>query len=147
MIGTFIKDGGGQGHSVRVTSYGQLVTAPVAYSQASSQKLEVDDTAYNLASPEASNLIVITDILLYANKSVSATTEAIVTIYESSVGPSEADVTTTLLQTEMLKQSSRDITGLNLVTTEGTWINAKTSDDDVFVTIMFYYLPISIRNV
>ena len=139
-IKSLIEDGAGNNHIAKVTEYGQLVTSPAAYSSSSSAKLELDNTAYSLASPLAGNLIVITDILLYANKNVSATTEATVTLYSSTVGPNETTVSNTILLTEMTKQTSRDITGSHLVTEAGSWVNAKTSDDDIFITILYYYL-------
>lgn len=145
-INTKIINAQGREYGAQVTKYGQVVTAPVAYSQASSVTLGIDNVPANLIVPEAGNLIVITDILLYANRNVNQSVEATVQIYESSVGPDSSSVTSNILTTEMSKQTSRDLIGINLVTGEGTWVNATTSDDDIFCTVMFYYLPISIRN-
>ena len=65
------------------------------------------------------------------------------TIYESSVGPASTTQTTVVLSTEMVKQSSRDLIGLNLEVAEGRWVNAVTDDDDVFVTVMGYYIKVN----
>jgi hypothetical protein len=135
-------DGTGTGKSVRVSEYGQLTVSPLDYSTVSSNKLEVANTAYSFVSPKAGHKIVITDILLYANKNVGAG-DATVTIYTSDVGPSETTVKETILETEMLKQTARDIVGVNfLVENKGRWVNAKTDDDDIFCQIGYYYVPL-----
>lgn len=140
-IKSLIEDGNGGGYTAGVSKYGQLVTSPVDYSTTVSQKLDVINTAYNFVAPKSGHKIVITDIMLYANKNVGAT-DATVTVYTSDVGPTTTTVKDTILQTEMLKQTHRDLVGLNLiVNNEGHWLNAKTDDDDVFVTIGYYYVP------
>lgn len=126
----------------RVSEYGQLTVAPLAYTTIASQKLDVINTAYNFVAPRAGHKIVITDILLYANKNVGAG-DATVVVYASSEGPASTTVTSTIFETEMLKQTSRDVVGLNLIVAdEGRWINAKTDDDDVFCQIGYYYVPL-----
>jgi len=40
----------------------------------------------------------------------------------------------------MPKNTTRDITGLNLLTSPGVWINIKTNDDIIYVTLMGYYI-------
>jgi hypothetical protein len=103
--------------------------------------MEVAGTAYNYVTPLMGHKIVITDILLYANKNVGAG-DATVTIYGNSTGPSDTTEDIVILQTEMLKQTSRDLTGLNIILdVEGHWLNGKTDDDDVYLTIGYYYVP------
>lgn len=140
MVETEIRDAGGTGNKALVTEFGQLVVGPIAYSSSATQKLELNDTAYNFIAPKKGKNIVITDILLYANRSVGVN-DATVEIYEADA-VDELIVSDTIIKTEMVKQTSRDLTGLNLITKGGKWINAKTDDDDVFVTIMFYYIPV-----
>lgn len=137
-VDVHVKDGRGTPAFAKVTTRGQLITSPLDFSIASSVKLEEDDTAYNLVAPVEGQQIVITDILLYANKNVGVG-DATVDVYEA-VADDTTDVLTVIVQTEMLKQTNRDFTGLNLITSEGSFINAKTDDDDVFVTIMCYYV-------
>jgi hypothetical protein len=102
------------------------------------------DTPVSFFAPQQGKRFIITDILLYANKNVGVG-DATVTIYESSDGPATATQDKILMQTEMLKQTHRDMIGLNLATQEGHWLNGVTNDDDVFVTIMGYYSP-SVRT-
>ncbi len=42
----------------------------------------------------------------------------------------------------MLKQSARDLIGLNIIITEGSWVNGVTDDDDVFATVAGYYIEV-----
>lgn len=133
-----ITDGTGDGFKAEVTCRGQLVVGPTSFSEATSIKLETDDVPVNLYPPKANMNFIITDILLYANKNVGAG-DATVTLYESSVGPTSATQTKVILQTEMVKQTSRDLTGVNVEVTEGRWLNAVTDDDDVFITVFGYY--------
>jgi len=131
-------DGSGSKVTATVTSIGQLVIAPYAYDEVVSGILDVDNTAVNFFGPKTGKQFVLTTILLNANKSVS--TDCIVDIYEATTDVT-ATITKSILSIEMLKNTSRDITGLNLLITEGRYINGKTDDDDVFVTLMGYYIP------
>ena len=69
-----------------------------------------------------------------------SSTDTTVVIYEATTA-STATVSKTILNVEMLKNSYRDITGLNLLITAGRYVNGKCDDDDVFVTLMGYYVP------
>jgi hypothetical protein len=135
---TKIVNGSGTGDQATVSCRGQLVVGPLSFSESSSIKLETDDVPLNLFPPKSGFNFIVTDILLYANKNVGAA-DATVTIYESLVGPESATQTKVVLQTEMLKQTSRDLTGLNLEISTGNWLNAVTDDDDIFITVMGYY--------
>lgn len=128
------------GNRATVTRFGQLITAPVDYSTPVAQKLEVINTAYNFIEPSMDQNIVITDIILTANKNVGAT-DATVIVYEAD----EVDELTSfkdIINLEMIKQSNLVLTGLNMIVTAGKYVNAKTDDDDVFVTIMYYRVPV-----
>lgn len=138
-IDTRITDGRGTGQTARITAQGQLVVAPADFSESSTQTLGTNDTPVNFWGPVVNKNFIITDILLFANKNVGAA-DATVTIYESTDGPATATQSKVILQTEMLKQTSRDLIGLNIRVTEGSWVNGVTDDDDVFATIAGYYI-------
>ena len=137
-----ISDGSGTKTLARVTTRGQLVVGPADFSEASTVTLGTDNVPVNLFGPISGKNFIITDILIYANRLVGVN-DATVTIYESSVGPASTTQTKVLLSTEMVKQSSRDLIGLNLEVAEGRWVNAVTDDDDVFVTVMGYYIKVN----
>jgi len=137
-IKTKISDGGGKGTLAKVSSRGQLITAPLAFSKVYNATAAVINTAYNIITPRTNKQFVITSVLLYANKSVGAS-DATVTVYE-------ADASDTLTSTEdvfsieMVKQTSLVLSSLNLILSEGKWLNIKTDDDDIFITVTGYYV-------
>ncbi len=128
------------GVKARVSEFGQLAVAPLAYSKPSFKKLTVINTAYTFIAPEEGHQVVITDIILTANKNVGAN-DATVDIYEAE-SPTTTVITQPIIELEMIKQSSLALTGLNLLVPPGLWVNAKTDDNDIFVTIMYYRVPI-----
>ncbi len=142
MIDAIIKDGTGTGSKARVSPFGQVITGPVDYNSVSTQTMAVNDQVYNFVEPIAGRRIVVDGLLIYADKAVGANDASIV-IYESTEGPDSATASVTILETEMLKKSSRDIFGVNFLCQEGSWINATTNDNNVFLTILYYYVPIT----
>ena len=135
---TYILDGGGTKTKACVTSNGQLVTAPISYDQVSTKTLDTDDVPVNFFRPLAGKQFVITVITLNANKNVA--TDTVVDIYEA-LSIDATTVTKSILNVELLKNSSFILPPLNLLISEGMWVNGKADDDDVFVTIMGYYVP------
>ena len=125
--------------AVLVTEFGQLVVAPIDYSTSVNAEMSVDDQAYNLVGPSSGQEIIVTDIILTANRNVGVN-DATVTIYIAD-GPDVTAEAGDILQLEMLKQSTLSLNGLNLKIPKGKWINAKTNDNTVFVTLMFYRVP------
>lgn len=135
---TIIKDGTGTGCSAKVSARGQLVTAPLDFSTLYPKKLDVINTAFNYVGPLTEKVFVITDIILYANKDVGPA-DAIVDIYETSSATS-ATILRSIFQTEIPKYSNFIMTGLNLITSEGVWLNGKTNDNSIFTNIGGYYI-------
>jgi hypothetical protein len=138
MIKSSIVDGNGTNVEAKVTARGQLVTSPLEYSTAYNVTADAINTGYNLATPINDKQFVITDILLYANKNVGVN-DATVVLYEAS-SLTSTTVDKTIINVEMVKQTRLDLTGLNLIVTAGKWVNIKTDDDDIFATIMGYYI-------
>jgi len=139
MIKTILKSGGGDNFEAIVTSRGQLVTAPLHFSDPYTATASVINTAYVISSAKVGERFVITDILLDADRNVSANTPATVVLYE---GTSE-DTTTasrTILSIEMLKNTNRVITGLNVILSENVWFLLKTDDATINATILGYYV-------
>lgn len=136
-VSIYLKDPK-NGHRAAISEQGELVIAPISYSSAITKTLAVDNQAYNFVKAKAGFRIVITSILIYANKAVGAT-DATVEIFESNAINS-ATVSKSILNVEMLKQTTLSLTGLNLVTSEGIFLNAKTDDNSVFVTLGVHYV-------
>ena len=127
------------GLAARVTEFGQLVVAPIAYSTASSATLAIIDTAYNFIEPKGGHQIVITDVILTSDRLVGAN-GASVQLY-TATSPISTDPSPVMLDIEMLKNTSRDLIGLNLLVTKGRWVNAKTNDNNIQITIGYYRVP------
>jgi hypothetical protein len=139
MIKTQIEDGSGKGRVAKVTPIGQLVTAPVAYDDTVFKELAVDDTAYNFWPPKPGEQFVITGVLFRADKQVSSTVDATVVIYEATTN-STLTVSKVLIQFAVVQGDIINATALNLLVNEGRYVNAKTDDDDIHMTIMGYYV-------
>jgi hypothetical protein len=133
-----IIDGWGSGQKACVSTRGELVVGKVDYSTSYAIEATAAATAYNFVGPISAKRFVITDILLYANKNVGAG-DASVQVYEADSSTSTT-ITKTILDIEMVKQTARDMTGLNLIVTEGKWVNIKTDDATIFASVMGYYV-------
>lgn len=128
------------GYRAKVTNRGLLVVGQAAFSEASSVALTVDNVPDNLWGPKPAQNFIITDIIIKGDKNIRSTLDATVTIYESSVGPTSAIKTKVILPTKVARSGSLELIGLNLEVTTGRWVNAVTDDNNIFVTVMGYYI-------
>lgn len=131
---------GVDGQSARVTEFGQLVTSPVSYSTPVNNKLDVIDTAFSFISPSAGQQIVITGLVVNSNRNVGVN-DATIDIYGAD-SPTSTTILTSILQFQGVKQTTSNLIGLNLLISQGEWVNAKTDDNDIFITIMYYRVPV-----
>ncbi len=123
----------------KVTSSGELVVAPLAYSETQFKELAVDNTAYNFYAPKPGKQFVITGIVAKADRDVATATDASVIVYEADKEDS-LTVDKVLYQDAMVRGEKISLTGLKILVNPGVWLNAKTSDDDIHMTIMGYYI-------
>ena len=126
--------------AARVTKFGQLVTTPLAYSLPVTQDMDTVDTAFNFVTPKEGQSIVITGIFASADNGVSNTVPAEVEIYTSDAADSTT-VIRSILQPRLVRSENVPITGLNLLIGPGVWVNGKTNDEDILLTVMFYRVP------
>ena len=136
-----IQNGVGSSYKVCVTKAGQLVTAPFSYDDTMHVELGEPDTGYIFYEPKPDKRFVITGMVVKADKQVSSSVDAAVVVYESEDGDTTV-VSKVLFETAMVQGDSLVIMPLNIITTEGVWVNAKTTDDDIHMTIMGYYILI-----
>lgn len=139
MVEVTIK-GTETGKGAKVTSRGELVTAPLSFSDPVFHSLTVDNTADTWFKPRAGERLVITGLIIQTDRNV-ATTGVIVDIYEATAEDSET-IDTQLVQFDMERQGTITLTNLNFIVTEGKFINAKASDSNVLITIAGYFVPI-----
>lgn len=121
----------------KVTPSGQLVVSPIDYSVPSSETLSSTGTAFNIIEPMHGKNIIITDIVVSADKNVSSTTPADIVLYEAESFDT-ITVFKTILAPQLVRSSNIVLTGLNMFVPAGLWVNAKTDDATVLITVMFY---------
>jgi len=136
-----IEDGKlGTRNSAAVTARGQIVVAPIEFSSPSFNSMTVNNQAYNFVEPQAGKQFVITDIIISADKSVG-TAGSEVQIYEATA-VNTATVDVSLFQVTVSKGVTQSITGLNVITNSGKWINAKMDDNNVNLTLLGYRVEV-----
>ncbi len=139
MIKVQIVDGGGSGRGACVTEFGELVTSPIQHNDTKFNELAETNTAYNFYEPKAGQRFVISGCYFRADRQVSSTVDAIVVIYEAD----DAETTTvdkTLIQFAVVRGDSVDASNLNILVNSGKFVSAKTTDDDIHMTITGYYV-------
>lgn len=127
------------GRTTRVTDFGQLVVASKKYDESVFKELAEDNTAYNFYGPKKGERFVITGLRAKADQGVNPTTDAVVIIYEASADDATT-VDKVLHQEAMVKGDQVTMVGMNLQVSSGKYVNAKTSDDDIHMTIFGYYV-------
>ena len=129
------------GNTVKVGLGRALVVAPPAPSIAFNATLDTDDVVVNVVPAKANHSFCITGIFLTSNKNVDPNTAATVVVFTGdSETTLEADALTTVLLAPLPKNAIRDYNPILIASEVGKWINAVTSDDDVFVTILGFYV-------
>lgn len=128
------------GNKARVTEFGQLIVAPIAYSTPVTVEMSLIDTPYLFVCPVEGKSIVITSVVLTANKSVGVN-DATINIYASDTDAGSVPVNP-IVTLEMIKNSTLPLTGLNFIIPPGKFILATTSDNTIFATTGFYRVPI-----
>jgi hypothetical protein len=125
----------------RVTRFGQLVVAPLDYSEPIKRDLDTINTAFNFLVPVSKHSIVITDIIVSADKGVSPTDPAEIEIYQADSADSIIELPS-VVSPRLSRGEDLTLTGLNWLVPEGKWINAKTNDANVLITIASYRVPV-----
>jgi hypothetical protein len=119
----------------------RLAVGPADFSSAYNATLGVDDTVVNIVPAQADHRFIITGITLTGNRNISTTTDATVDIYEAT-SETSGTAEVNILTIPVARSTSINLPGLFLGCGEAVWINGKTSDDDVLVTIFGYYVKL-----
>ena len=127
-------------NAVAITSRGAMVVAPYDYDLAEFNELGTADAGVNFYPPVTHKRFVITGLVAAGNLAIAANALATVIIYEAS-DTSTATADKVLLQFGVTRLQTLTISPLNIRVNEGKFVSAKTDDDDVFLTIMGYYVP------
>lgn len=121
---------------IEATDNGEFVTAPIAYSTGKFQEMDAINTAFNFHKPKVGKLFVITAFIISANRNVGVNGAAIEFYEANSAGT--ITVGETILKLDMAKNDILPIIGINSILSEGAFLNGKTDDASVLVTIAGY---------
>lgn len=138
-LSTHLTDGTGTKAQAKVTQRGEVVVAPISYSTSYFNEMTAVNTAYNFITPKTGYEIVITSIIVNANKTVSATDGALIEIFTANGATSIVPIDD-ILTVQLVKNSRQVLTGLNIKMSSGVWINAVTDDATIFLTVAGFYL-------
>ena len=138
VVQTLIQNGRGNDSLAKVTCRGELVVGTLDFSSIYTNTISIVDTAYNYITPLSGQRFVITAILIYADKNVGVN-DASIDVYEADSATSTT-VLSKIIDIEMVKQTSRDILPLNILVSRGVWVNAKSNDANVYLSISGYYI-------
>jgi hypothetical protein len=130
---------GADGRLVRINENGELLISSGPYDLAEFNELASPNTAYNFYKPLGSDQFVITGFLVYGDKQVSTLTNATVVIYEADQ-PDTVTEKRVLIQFEVGQNQSIPFPNIRILCNKGVYINAKTDDDDIHMTIFGHYV-------
>tara|TARA_R110000868_G_scaffold142824_1_gene360342 strand:- start:730 stop:1275 length:546 start_codon:yes stop_codon:yes gene_type:complete len=136
---------GNDGRYISSNEAGELLISDGPYDLAKFNELSTIDTAYNFFLPNGRKQFVMTGFLMYGDKQVASATNATVIIYEAS----QVDSTTTdriLIQVEVGQNQSIPFPNIRILCNVGVYINAKTDDDDIHMTIFGHYVDLMGRG-
>ena len=123
-----------------LTSIGQQIVSSYDYDMSKFIELAVINTAYNFYLPKSKKQFVITGIRGKADRGVSNTVDATVIIYEAD-NPLSTTTQLILHQEALIRGDDFTLLPMNLLVRQGKWVNAKTDDNDIHMTIFGYYIP------
>lgn len=135
-----IKDGlKGNGKFAGVTQNGQLVTSPIEYNQSVFTSLTVANQVYNFIKPRTNKRFVIDGLIFSADKNTSQSDGTILRIYESN-SATNSIATKLLFSLDLGRLQRGNVPSLNVITSEGIWINATTTSPASNLTLLGYYI-------
>lgn len=132
---------GQDGTAARVGKLGVLAVAASSFNEAVANELGTDNTGVTFYSPLSGKQFIITGIYASGDKDISNTVDATVDVYES-LAENSATIEKTLLKFALGRSQFQAYENLNLLVNSNRFITAKTSDDDVFMNILGFYIDI-----
>jgi hypothetical protein len=123
----------------KVTFRNQLVTAPLEFNDTYYAMLDTITIPFNLITPRTGKQFVIDGLIISGDRNINNTTGAIVSIFEADAADSAVS-TKQIFSLDVGRLDRGNATGLNIITTEGVWINATTDDTNISVTLIGYYI-------
>ncbi len=141
LDGMSIIDGCGTLRRATVSATGALSVAPAKYDETATNTMSSSGTAFNFFSPSSAQQFVVTGLLAFATKDVSDASDTIIIIYEADSSTSTT-ADKTLLEFGMGKLTNLPLVPLNILVNEGVYVNAKTDDATINMTLLGYFIDI-----
>jgi hypothetical protein len=136
---------GNGSQQVAVNEAGEILVSDGPYDLAEFNELDTINTAYNFYGPRGREQFVITGFLIYGDKQVSTSTNATVIIYESDQ-PDSTTEDRVLVQVEVGQNQSIPFPNIRILCNKGVYVNGKTDDDDIHMTIFGHYVDLNGRG-
>jgi hypothetical protein len=131
--------GGKNGVKAFVSDYGVVAVGPLEFDNTIFQALDAADTAFNFYEGRAGENFIVSGLRLKATRSVDNATDATIIIYEASSASSTV-VDKIIYQEGLVRGESASFLPVNILVTEGKYVNAKTDDATVNINIVGYYV-------
>ena len=130
---------GDNGKEVAVNDAGEVLVSSGPYDLSVFNDMDTADQAYNYYGPRGKLQFVITGLLAFADKDVNDASDTTVVIYEATA-PDTATASKVLIQAELGQLTNLPFPNVRILCNVGIWLNAKTNDDDVHLTIFGHYV-------
>ena len=130
---------------VAINEAGEILVSDGPYDLSTFNELAEINTAYNFFGPRGREQFVITGFLMYGDKQVNSSTNATVVIYESDQ-PDSTTEDRVLVQVEVGQNQSIPFPNIRILCNKGVYINGKTDDDDIHMTIFGHYVDLQGRG-
>ena len=140
MIDVILTDGGGSLNKAKVTRAGTLTVSPADFSDPIFKEMETADVAVNFFKPKAGKFLIITSLVIHADKQVGVGGATVVFFEASNASTSTQDKV--VFQTEITSDSDQIITGINWKVTEGKFLNGETNDDDIHANVAGFFVDV-----
>jgi len=127
------------GPTVAVNADGELRASPVA-DVTKFQSMDATATAFNFFPPIAGKQFCITLMRYKASQSVATNTDAAVVIYQDDAATGTAAAAADILHEDALVRGQDATIPALLLVAPGKFLNAKTSDATIPMTIMGHYI-------
>ena len=128
-----------QGRAVKVTDLGELVVGPISFDDTQHHAMSSSGTAYHFYGPVVGKQFILTGFVAVSDKNI--TSDAIIEIYEAT-SPTSTSVLKQLFHFALTKNDNISLTPLRIKVSPGLFVNAKTDDATIHITIVGYYVPI-----
>ncbi len=128
------------GHRTKVTTIGELVVGAYDHDDKGVVNLDQDNVAENLFLPKVGSRLVLTGCIVSAARNIA--TDVLVDIYEAT-SITDTVIASSILELDMPKSTLVPLFPLNLLISEGAFVNAKADDSNVRITLFGHYVPAS----